>query len=628
MNYVSVENISKSYGDKELFKNLTFGLNHGDKVALVAKNGTGKTTIINILKGVEIPDAGKVSFRKDVQIEFLDQEPKFNEELSVIDTLLTAKNKMTDAIKRYELAVEHNEDLDHALMEMSELNAWEYENKVKEVLSRLQIKNLDQAVKTLSGGQRKRLALARIILNKPDIMVLDEPTNHLDIEMIEWLENYLGGNDLTLLLVTHDRYFLDSVCNTVLELENKQLYVYRGNFQYYLEKKAERVTAEAAEIDKNRNIYRRELEWVRKSPRARGVKQKARTEAFYDVEEKAKQKKQDAQVELSVKMTRMGSKILELIKVTKAYGEKKLINSFTYTFKRGEKIGITGANGSGKTTLLNIILGLENSDNGKVQVGETIVFGYYSQKGIEFKEGKRIIEVVSDAGDHIPMADGTTLTASKLLSRFNFAPSVQYQYVSTLSGGEKRRLYLLTVLMKNPNFLILDEPTNDLDILTLQTLEDFLMDFAGCVLIVSHDRYFMDKMIDHLFVFEGGGEIKDFPGTYSEYRIWKEQQKKQLAVSSQQVSSNNEEAEDTIKSKESAEVKAPGEKKKVSFKVQREIETLEKEIAELEQKKKNLEEKLNGGTTDHVELQKLGEELAEVIKLTDQKSTRWLELQE
>lgn len=631
MNYISAENISKSYGDKDLFKNISFGLNRGDKVALVAKNGTGKSTLISILKGKEIPDEGKVSFRKDITIEFLDQEPTFNEELSVIDTLLTAKNKITDALKRYELAVENNQDLDAILMEMTELNAWEYENMVQEVLSRLQIKHLDQPIKTLSGGQRKRVALARIILNKPDIMVLDEPTNHLDIEMIEWLEDYLMDRDLTILLVTHDRYFLDTVCTSIFEIDNKQLYSYKGNFQYFLEKKSEREEAESSEIDKNRNIYRRELEWVRKSPRARGVKQKARTDAFSVVEEKAKVKKLDQNVEMSVKMNRMGSKILEIIKISKAYGEKKLINSFTYTFKKGEKIGVTGANGTGKTTLLNIIQGLEESDTGKVQVGETIVFGYYSQRGLSFNEGKRIIEVVSDIADFIPLADGTTLTAGKLLARFNFPPHVQYQYVSTLSGGEKRRLYLLTVLMKNPNFLILDEPTNDLDIVTLQTLEDFLTDFGGCVLIVSHDRYFMDKMIDHLFIFEGEGEIRDYPGTYSEYREWKEEKKK---AESKQLAANNKQAAIKVENKPAPVVEKPvvekkqeDAKKKLSFKDQRELETLEKEIAELEQKRKDIEAALSSGITDHTELQKLGEELARVIKSNDEKSFRWLELQ-
>ena len=618
MNFISVENISKSYGDKELFAGVSFGLNRGDKVALVARNGAGKSTLISILKGTEIADAGKVSFRKEISIEFLDQEPVFDEKLSVIDTLLTAKNKTTEVLKRYELALANNTpDLDEILHEMTELNAWEYEYKVKEVLSRLQVTNLEQPVSTLSGGQRKRLALARIILNKPDVMVLDEPTNHLDIEMIEWLENYLGNSDLTLLLVTHDRYFLDSVCNHVLELDNKKLFVYKGNYEYFLEKKAERDAAESSELDRTRNIYRRELEWVRKSPRARGVKQKARVSSFHDIEEKAKQKKQENQVELSVKMTRLGSKILELIKISKSYGDRKLINAFTYTFKKGEKIGITGANGTGKTTFLNIIQGIEASDSGKVQVGDTIVFGYYSQKGISLREDKRVIEVVSDIAEYIPLADGTSLSAGKLLTRFNFLPAVQYQYVSTLSGGEKRRLYLLTVLMKNPNFLILDEPTNDLDIVTLQTLEDFLADFSGCVLIVSHDRYFMDKLIDHLFIFEGEGEIRDFPGTYSEYRVWKDARR--------HAAKHEVPAKPVEESKSDAHASKD---KKASFKVQREIETLEKEIAELERKKAELEERMSSGAvSDHLELQKLGEELARVMKLTEEKSNRWLELQ-
>lgn len=626
MNYLSVENLSKAYGDKVLFEKITFGISRGDKVALVAKNGTGKTTLLNILKGKEIADEGRVSWRKELTVEFLSQEPVFDEEMTVIDTLLNAKNKFTDVIKRYNLAVAGDEsvDMDAVIMEMTDLNAWDYENKVEEILSRLQIKQLKQPIKTLSGGQRKRVALARVILNKPDLLVLDEPTNHLDIEMIEWLEHYLDSQDFTLLIVTHDRYFLNNVCDHVLEIENNQLYTYKGNFEYYLEKKAERVIAQASEIDKARNLYRRELEWVRKMPRARGTKSKSRVDAFYDVEEKAKQKKEEAGVEMSVKMTRLGSKILELHKISKAFGEKKLIDKFDYTFKKGEKIGISGANGSGKTTLLNIIQGFEEADSGKVQTGETVIFGYYSQKGMMLKNDKRIIETISDIAEYIPLADGTTLSAGKLLARFNFPPHVQYQFVSTLSGGEKRRLFLLTILMKNPNFLILDEPTNDLDIATLQTLEEFLADFGGCVLIVSHDRYFMDKLIDHLFVLEGDGVIRDFPGTYTQYRIWKDEQKQTLNKT--QV----EEKTDTkVESAEKTEAKTenkPASKK--SYKVLREIEDLEKEIAALESKKQELEAFLTSGETDHVKLQKTGDELAQTIKMLDDKSFRWLELQD
>jgi ATP-binding cassette subfamily F protein uup len=627
MNYLSVENLSKSYGDKVLFEKITFGISRGDRVALVAKNGTGKTTLLNILKGTEIADEGRISWRKELTIEFLSQEPVFDEEISVIDTLLNAKNKFTDVIKRYNLAVAGDEsvDMDTVIMEMTDLNAWDYENKVEEILFRLQVKNLKQPIKTLSGGQRKRVALARVILNKPDLLVLDEPTNHLDIEMIEWLENYLDDNDFTLLIVTHDRYFLNNVCNHVIEIEDSKLYTYKGNFEYYLEKKAERMLASASELEKAKNLYRRELEWVRKMPRARGTKSKSRVDAFSTVEDKVKQKKEDDGVELSVKMSRLGSKILELHKISKAYGERKLINKFDYVFKKGEKIGISGANGSGKTTLLNIIQGFEEADSGKIQTGETVVWGYYSQKGMVLKNDKRIIETVSDIAEYIPLADGTTLSAGKLLARFNFPPHVQYQYVSSLSGGEKRRLFLLTILMKNPNFLILDEPTNDLDIATLQTLEDFLNEFGGCVLIVSHDRYFMDKLIDHLFVFEGDGEIRDFPGTYTQYRIWKDAQK-QVMGSNKQVADKKEETKPEKKEEPVAASKQVSTAKK-SYKVIKEIEDLEKEIAELENKKQALEAALVSGETDHVILQKTGVDLEQTIKDIDTKSFRWLELQ-
>ncbi len=633
MNLLSVENLSKSFGDKVLFENISFGINQNDKVALIAKNGAGKTTLISILKGKEIADSGKVVFRKDLIISFLDQEPVFDESKTIMDTLLNSQNRITKAIKNYESLLEQShsnpntsvlEKLDAATIEMTELDAWDYEAKVKEILFRLQLTHLDQAINTLSGGQKKRVALAQILINEPHLVIMDEPTNHLDIEMIEWLEDYLYSREISLLLVTHDRYFLDEVCNNIIEIDNHQLYHYKGNFSYYLEKKAERLLAEASEVDKAKNTYRRELEWMRRMPKARGTKAKSRITAFYEVEQKAKQKRQEQKIEIQVKMSRLGGKILELIKVSKAYGEKNLIHQFSYTFKGGEKIGIVGKNGVGKSTLLNIVLGLEPADSGKVQAGETVVFGYYSQKGMQLKEDKRIIEVIKDFGEFIPLANGTKLGASQLLTRFNFPPDVQYSFVSRLSGGEKRRLYLLTVLMKNPNFLILDEPTNDLDILTLQTLEEFLLEFAGCVLIVTHDRYFMDKLADHVFAFEGNGEIKDYPGNYSEYRIWKEEQEEKQKQQEKQNEIDKQEAE---KNKKQQAPNSGSEKKKRSFKEQRELETLEAEIPQLEVEKKNLEQKMLE-TTNHAELQSLSNELKKLMEEVELKTFRWLELQE
>ncbi len=635
MNLLSVENISKSFGDKVLFENISFGINFNEKVALIAKNGAGKSTLISILKGKEISDTGRIAFRKDISIAFLDQEPVFDESKTVMDVLLNADNRLTKAIKNYEELLETSqhdhsntvlEKLDLAMQEMNELNAWDYENKVKEILFKLSVTHLEQQISTLSGGQKKRVALAEVLINEPNLLVMDEPTNHLDVQMIEWLEDYLYSREISLLLVTHDRYFLDEVCDSIIEIDNHQLYTYKGNFSYYLEKKAERIQAESSEIDKARNTYRKELEWMRRMPKARGTKAKSRITSFYEVEEKAKQKRQEQKIEMQVKMSRLGGKILELIKISKAYGEKKLIEQFTYTFKGGEKIGIVGKNGSGKSTLLNIIMGLEPYDSGKMQTGETVVFGYYSQQGIQLKEDKRIIEVIKDIGEFIPLANGTKLGASQLLTRFNFPPDVQYSYVSRLSGGERRRLYLLTVLMKNPNFLILDEPTNDLDILTLQTLEDFLVEFSGCVLIVSHDRYFMDKLSDHVFAFEGNGEIKDFPGNYSEYRIWKDEQKT-TEVQTEKESAKKTNEISTPKSTANTTVKDNAEKKRLSFKEQRELELLEQDIAQLENKKTELEQKMLT-LTDHTELQQLSEQLGKTIEAIDGKSSRWLELQE
>lgn len=631
MNLLSVNNLSKSFGDRTLFKGISFGINFGDKVALVAKNGSGKSTLFKILKGTEIADEGDVVFRKGISISFLDQDIILNEELSVIHHVFLSENNLTGCIKQYDKAIKLSESghpdaaqqMEQALDLMNELNAWDYEKTVKEILSRLELNDINQKIKTLSGGQKKRLALAQVLINKPDLLIMDEPTNHLDVDMIEWLEFYLKKESISILLVTHDRYFLDEVCNSVIEIDDTKLYEYKGNYEYYILKKAEREQLLNAEIDKARNLYRRELEWVRKMPKARGTKAKARVDAFSEVEEKAKQKRINKTIELSVKMERLGSKIIELIKLSKSFGDKKILESFSYTFKKGEKIGLIGKNGVGKSTFLNILQGLEPCDSGKIQVGETVIFGYYSQMGIKVSNEKRLIEVVRDIADYIPLANGTQLSASQLLTRFNFLPAMQYNYVGKLSGGEKRRLYLLTVLMKNPNFLILDEPTNDLDIVTLQTLEDFLLEFSGCVLLVSHDRYFIDKLADHVFVMEGNGLIKDFPGNYSDYREWKQQQQKQEqnkgAVSAPVFNQKKDEEPVKIESSEK--------QKRLSYKEQRELDLIEKEICELEIQKKELEQLLNE-TSDYQKLQEISSKLKLTSDYLDAKSFRWLELSE
>jgi ATP-binding cassette subfamily F protein uup len=631
MNLLSVENLSKGYGAKQLFRKISFGINYGDKVALVAKNGSGKSTLLNILKGKEIPDEGNVVFKKDMKVGFLEQEPKLNAGNTVIEVLLGAENPISKALKEYESAIlAHSQDpsekngelLDKATAVMTNLNAWDAEVRMKTISAKLGLSNFDQPVTTLSGGQRKRLALACLLLNEPDLLILDEPTNHLDIEMIEWLEHHLSSQVKSLLLVTHDRYFLDEICNQIIEIDNTQLYSYKGNYQYYVEKKAERMLSEAAEIDKARNLYRRELEWMRRMPKARTTKSKSRINSFYDVEEKAKQKKQEQKIDLSVKMARLGSKILELIKISKSYGDKHILSPFSYTFKNGDKIGLVGKNGSGKTTLLNIILGKEPFDSGKIQTGETVVFGYYSQMGMQIPDDKRVIEIVKDFGEFIPLANGTTMSASQLLTRFNFPPDVQYGYASKLSGGEKRRLYLMTILMKNPNFLILDEPTNDLDIETLQTLEDFLVDFGGCVLIVSHDRYFLDKIITQVFAFQGDGTLKEYPGNYTEYRNWQEEQEELKKEQNKPAPKTEEKIVAAIPTTSAKQTK------KLSYKEQREVEELEKEIAKLEEEKKQLSEELSSGTLEHTALLEKGNRLQAIEGSLDAKSMRWLELQE
>ena len=631
MNLLSINNLSKAYGSKVLFNKISFGINYGEKVALVAKNGSGKTTLFKILKGIEIADEGEVVFRKDITIGFLDQNFTFNEELTIQQLIDTADNKFVKAIKEYDDVIKLSETstdpkvadrLEESLNQMNLIEAWDYEKNIVEILTRLEITNTAQVVKTLSGGQKKRVALALTLINRPNLIIMDEPTNHLDIDMIEWLENYLQDASLSILLVTHDRYFLDEVCDKIIEIDNYELYEYKGNFDYYLEKKAEREQIKDAEIDKARNLYRKEVVWVRKMPKARGTKSKSRVDAFYEIEKKAKQKRIEKKIELTVKMERMGSKIVELHNIKKNYPNKNILTEpFTYTFIPGEKIGVVGKNGVGKTTLLNIIQGKEQVDSGKVSLGDTIVFGYYSQSGMLIGEDKRIIEIVRDIAEHIPLANGTSMTAATLLTRFNFPPNVQFSYAHTLSGGEKRRLFLLTVLMKNPNFLILDEPTNDLDIVTLQTLEDFLEEFKGCVLIVSHDRYFIDRLVDHTFVMEGNGTIKDFPGNYTEYREWKANQKGEefpvLKI---------EEPVIEKKAVEKTVTETPA--KKLSYKTQRELELIEAALPKLEEKKLELETKLASGLSEYNEIQKISEELKSIANELDEKSTRWLEIQE
>ncbi|MFN5830512.1 MAG: ABC-F family ATP-binding cassette domain-containing protein [Bacteroidota bacterium] len=634
MNLLSIENLSKSYGEKQLFQNLTFGINQGEKVALVARNGSGKSTLLRIITGTDTSDDGKVIFRRDLRVSFLDQNPSFNEELSIIDTVLMAENEITKAIKQYEKIIDiptdelnskQAEELEQALAQMDKTNAWAYEIRVKQVLAKLGLVKITMPVKKLSGGQKKRVALAKVLIEEPDLLIMDEPTNHLDVDMIEWLEEYLENKDLSLLLVTHDRYFLDNVCNKIIELDQQTLYTYQGNYSYFLEKKSEREFNAAREIDKAKNLMRKELEWIRRMPKARGTKSKSRIDAFYDLKDKATDKKQHADLELNVKMSRIGGKVIEMKKVYKAYDDLKILKGFDYTFKTGERIGIVGKNGIGKSTFLNLISGKEQPDSGKINVGETIVFGYYSQAGIELKEDKRVIEVVKEnIAEVISLADGSKVSASQFLTLFQFPPEMQYTFVSKLSGGERRRLFLLTVLVKNPNFLILDEPTNDLDLLTLQTLEEFLMNFKGCLVIVSHDRYFMDKLVDHLFVFEGDGEVKDFSGNYQDWRAKvmadeQELKKKEKQLTAEKNTENIAAAEaDTQKNKI----------KKKSFKEKFEFEQLQHVIAALETEKVQLSEQLSSGAGTHAEIAKWSERIGQIVEELNEKELRWLMLSE
>lgn len=620
MNYLSGENLSKSFGDRYLFKNLNFGISKGDKIALVGANGTGKTTLMNILTGKQSPETGGiVSVRKGIQIGYLPQNPEFNETLSVIDTLFEGDTPVLKAIKMYEKAmITHNEEqLADALVAMEENQAWDYESKVEQILGKLGIHDFEKLVSQLSGGQRKRVAMARILIQEPDLMVFDEPTNHLDLDTIEWLEQYLSSANITLLLVTHDRYFLDKVCNLIVELESGKMFTYKGNYSYFLEKKAEREISEAAEMDKAKNLFKRELDWMRRQPQARGTKAQYRIDAFHEVEDKVSAKKDNTSVTLNVKMTRQGSKILEMSHLSKSFDGKKIVENFSYVFKKQDRIGVIGKNGMGKSTFLNMITGVLQPDAGNVEKGETTTFGYYTQDDFEFKEDQRVIDTINEIAEVVTVGTGETISASQFLTHFKFEPKVQYNLVSKLSGGEKRRLQLMKVLIKNPNFLILDEPTNDLDIQTLNILEEFLMNFGGCLLLVSHDRYFMDHLVEHLFVFEGEGKIRNFPGNYTDYREALNNKefevKKEPTKIIQQV--DNKPLE-------------PTQKRKLTYNEQKLFENLTQEIEQIEQDKISLTAQLNSGETDFQKLADIAKKIEELTQLQNEKELKWLELSE
>lgn len=613
MNYLSVENISKSFGDSVLFENISFGINKDQKIGFIAKNGTGKTTLLKIIAEEESADSGNIIFRKNLKIAYLSQNEILNENLSIEQTIFDSDNAILKAIEQYEKALKTPDDQDtyqKAFELMERKNAWDFETTYKQMLFKLKLDDLDQLVSSLSGGQKKRLALAIALLDQPELLILDEPTNHLDLEMIEWLEQYLKKQNVSLFMVTHDRYFLDRVCNEILELDQGNLYRYKGNYSYFLEKKQERITAEQSTISKAKNLFKKELDWMRRQPKARTTKSKSRIDDFHAIKEVANQRRKDHEIQLEIQMERLGSKVVELHHICKSYDENLLIDKFDYIFKRGERIGIIGKNGTGKSTFANIITGVVPVDSGKVVIGETVKFGYYSQSGIQIKEGQKVIEVIREFGDFIPLAKGRTISAGQLLERFLFSRQKQYDFVEKLSGGELKRLFLCTVLIQNPNFLILDEPTNDLDIITLQILENFLLDFPGNLIVVSHDRYFMDRIVDHLFVFEGEGIINDFPGNYSDYRSYED--------SNPSVNPSKEKKEDSRKNEPAAG--------QLSFQEKKEFGRLEKEIANLEKKKTRIE---NSFANNEIKPQDIGEEsikLQGIINDLESKEERWLEL--
>ncbi|RZJ71261.1 ABC-F family ATP-binding cassette domain-containing protein [Flavobacterium sp.] len=613
MNYLSVENISKHYGERTLFDNISFGINKDQKIAFIAKNGSGKTTIMNILTGIDEADSGQVVMRKEIKMAFLSQVPNLQDELTIEESIFASDNQILKVIEQYEKALENPENEEvyqKAFDDMDRHNAWDFETQFKQILSKLKLDDLTLKVKNLSGGQKKRLALAIILISKPDLLILDEPTNHLDLEMIEWLENYFAKENMTLFMVTHDRFFLERVCNEIIELENGKLYQYKGNYSYYLEKKELRIASENASVDKAQNLFVKELDWMRRQPKARTTKSKSRQDDFYVIQEKARSRRREQSVELEINMERLGSKVIELHNVTKHFDSKIILDKYTYDFQRGERIGIIGKNGTGKSTFLNLVTGSMQPDSGKVVIGDTIKLGYYTQSGINPKVGQKVIDVIKEFGEYIPLAKGRTISAGQLLERFLFDRKKQHDFVEKLSGGELKRLYLCTVLIQNPNFLILDEPTNDLDIVTLNVLENFLMDYPGCLVVVSHDRYFMDKIVDHLFIFRGQGVIEDFPGNYSDFRTYED--------SAEPVKDDAPKEKNNWKQNKASVG--------LSFNEQKEFTKLEKEIKDLEWKKKEIEKAFSEGNVAEADINPKAQELQKIISDMESKEERWFEL--
>jgi ATP-binding cassette subfamily F protein uup len=614
VNYLSVENISKSFGERTLFEDLSFGINKDQKIAFIAKNGSGKTCIMNIITGEDEPDAGKVVLRKDIKMAFLSQTPNLQDELTIEESIFASDNEVLKIIEQYEKALEHPEEEEayqRAFDLMDQYNAWDFETQFKQILFKLKLEDFKLKVKNMSGGQKKRLSLAIILINRPDLLILDEPTNHLDLEMIEWLESYFAKENITLFMVTHDRFFLERVCNEIIELDNGKLYQYKGNYSYYLAKKEERIASENSSIDKAQNLFVKELEWMRRQPKARTTKSKSRQDDFYVIKQKAESRRKENVVELEINMERMGSKIIEMHKVSKKFKDRVILDGFNFDFQRAERIGIIGKNGTGKSTFLNLITGTIPLDSGKVIKGDTIKIGYYTQSGINPKPGQKVIDIIKEYGDFIPLAKGKIISAGQLLERFLFDRKKQHDYVEKLSGGELKRLYLCTVLIQNPNFLILDEPTNDLDIVTLNVLESFLLDYPGCLLVVSHDRYFMDKIVDHLFVFRGDGVIEDFPGNYSDFRAYED------SADVAQKEENKSEKKDW---------KQQNNTSGLSFNEQKEFQKIEREIKDLEYEKKQIEQLFSDGKVADDAIASKAKELEVIIKKIDEKEERWFEL--